>query len=90
MYKDEDISRLIERHGETETLVICMEELAELQQAISKYVRYGDLQEVKENITEELADVTICMAMIRDIAGIKFRYVDKKIHEKMDRNLKRI
>lgn len=90
MYKDEDISRLIDCHGETETLVICMEELAELQQAISKYVRYGDLQEVKENITEELADVTICMAMIRDIAGIKFRHVYEKIHEKMDRNLKRI
>lgn len=90
MYKDEEISQLIAYHGEAKTLVMCMEECAELIQAVSKLMRYGLTAEVESNLIEELADVTICMAMIRDIAGIRFRYVDEKIKEKMQRNVGRI
>lgn len=90
MIKQDEITRLINHHGVETTLIICMEELAELQQAISKFMRYGDLLEIESNLIEELADVTICMAMIRQIAGINFRHVDAKIREKMKRNMGRI
>ena len=90
MYKDDEITQLIAHHGEAKTLVMCMEECAELTQAVSKLLRYGLTAEVESNLIEELADVTICMAMIRDIAGISFKHVDAKIREKMKRNMGRI
>lgn len=90
MYKDDEITQLITHHGEAKTLVMCMEECAELTQAVSKLLRYGLTAEIESNLIEELADVTICMAMIRDIAGIRFRHVDEKIKEKMQRNIERI
>lgn len=42
-------------------LMIAMEECAELIQAISKQVRYGNNQ---ENLCEEIADVELCINWI--------------------------
>jgi hypothetical protein len=46
------------------TLYICLEELAELQQAITKFLR--DKPNM-ENIEEEIADVEICLEWVKDI-----------------------
>lgn len=48
-------------------LIIIMEELAELQQAVSKLARgEGD----KGNLIEEMADVDICLDFLQEIIGI--------------------
>lgn len=59
--KDDEITQLIAHYGEAKTLVMCMEECAELIQAVSKLLRYGTTLEVESNLIEEMADVIICM-----------------------------
>ena len=62
--------------------VIAMEEMAECQQAISKYIRgKGD----KLNLTEELADVILCIFMLIEMYDIKFSDIKKMLNVKIDR-----
>ncbi len=65
-------------------LVIAMEELGELQQAISKYLR-GNRDIAPLNILEEMADVSLCMEWIKDIVGIKDEDLSKAINVKLNR-----
>lgn len=76
------IKKSIEWYGETEQLVVCMEELSELIQAISKYIRGFNN---KDNLTEEIADVKICCEMLQQICRISESEVQKMIKEKQDR-----
>lgn len=63
-------------------LVIVMEELAELSQAISKVLRgKGD----RTNLIEELADVSICIEYIKSICDIKQDTLDRAISIKAKR-----
>ena len=48
--------------------MMCVEEVAEFQQAVSKLERYSNQPERKENLKEEIRDVIIC------IAGLMARY----------------
>lgn len=48
--------------------IAIMEELAELQQAISKFVR-GELEDM-DMLLEEMADVSMCIEMLRQMTGI--------------------
>lgn len=57
--------------------VIWMEELAELQQAISKGLR-GKLD--RYNLIEETADVLICLTQLR----IKYAIDDKELQDMID------
>ena len=60
--------------------IITIEELAELSQALSKYIRYmisddtlrKDRIEIQEMILEELADVEICLEKFK-----KIMYIDE-------------
>lgn len=62
--------------------VIAMEEMAECQQAISKFIRgKGD----RLNLTEELADVIISVFMIAEMYNIKFSDINKVINIKIER-----
>lgn len=64
-------------------LIIVMEELAELQQAISKELRdKGD----SVNLLEELADVQICIHFVQDICNIS----DEDLNKAMNIKLKRL
>ena len=76
----------IREHGIVEETVIAMEELAELIQAISKVKRYGFVGEYKDNLIEEIADVSI---VIREIMMI-FRISDGDINEVIDSKIQRI
>lgn len=75
--------RAINRFGKRHQLSVAQEELAELIQAISKYNRSLDNQfdkeKAKQMIIEEMADVTIMMAQLIDIAGIKQSQIDAAI-----------
>lgn len=63
-------------------LIICMEELAELQQALSKELRgKGD----SVNILEEVADVLLCIGYIQEITGLSDDLIVSAMNVKIDR-----
>lgn len=63
-------------------LIICMEELTELQQALSKELRgKGD----PINILEEIADVLISIGYIKEIVGLSDELIVSAINVKIDR-----
>ena len=76
----------IKEHGVVLETVIAMEECAELIQAISKVRRYGFIGQYKDNLIEEIADVSIVIREIMMIFGIS----DGDINEVIDSKIKRI
>lgn len=71
-----DIETLIKAQGQHNTDLIINEELAELTKAFTKYRRYqidpdlvGEKYEsnLRQNLIEELADVLICIEMLKQI-----------------------
>lgn len=70
-------------------MVIAMEELAELQQAISKGIR-GKLN--KDNLTEEIADVYIVLDWIKSYFSVNdeelakwFKHKENRIVDRLNR-----
>ena len=71
--------RSIARYGNDKQTTVCMEECAELIQAISKLKRYNPedptnkvgRSELIENLYEEMADVQICFDLLVEIYGLK-------------------
>lgn len=71
--------RSIARYGKDTQTTVCMEECAELIQAISKLKRYNPedptnkvgRSELIENLYEEMADVCICLDLLTEIYGLK-------------------
>lgn len=81
-----EVKRVIDHIVNNETAeinsVICMEELAELQQEISKQIRgKGDAL----GILEELADVCICLEMLKKM----FQFTNDEIARAVDIKLER-
>lgn len=58
---------LEDRYGISGQIVVAIEELAELQQALTKWLRYvkvvseGNLNDIRKHIREEIADVNIVL-----------------------------
>lgn len=71
----------VKKFGEVPQLVMTMEETAELTQALSKYLRGNDN---KDNIAEEIADVSIMLQQLQIIFGNK-SLVNKYIEQKINR-----
>lgn len=83
--------RSIARYGNEMQTTVCMEECAELIQAISKLKRYNPedptnnvgRSELIENLYEEMADVYICFDLLVEIYGLKpsdlRRMIDHKV-----------
>lgn len=71
--------RSIARYGADAQTTVCMEEFAELIQAISKLKRFNPetptnmvgRNELIENLYEEMADVQICFTLLIAIYGLK-------------------
>ena len=71
--------RSIAWYGTDTMTTVCMEECAELIQAISKLKRYNhedpnnnvSRSELIENLYEEMADVQICFDLLFEIYGLK-------------------
>lgn len=60
--RNEIVKKAVEHRGIETTGIICMEEMAELQQQISKYLRgCGDIL----CLLEKMADVYICLKFIQ-------------------------
>ena len=75
----------IKEHGVALETVIAMEECAELIQAISKVKRYGFAGEYRDNLIEEIADVSIVIREIMMIFGISVGDINEVIDSKIQR-----
>lgn len=67
---------------------VCMEECAELIQAISKVIRYGlwDKEDYCANLTEEIADVLICIELLKSMYRISDENIQMWIDYKQGRS----
>lgn len=83
----EIVSRSLEAYGNGIQLVVCMEELSELTQAISKEIRGKDN---RNNLVEEMADVLIGIEILKQVFEITDEDIDSWIKYKQERNLFRI
>lgn len=74
-------------------VIITIEELGELTQALSKYVRYINSDETLRNskyeieymILEEVADVEICLSKLKNIMNIEEKQLNYIKHFKQAR-----
>lgn len=74
-------------------VIITIEELGELTQALSKYVRYINSDETLRNskyeieymILEEIADVEICLSKLKNIMNIEEKELNYIKHFKEER-----
>lgn len=90
MNKDKQVvwRESIRKYGKEMQSIVCMEECSELIQAVSKRLR-GKPGAI-DNLAEEMADVTICLHMLKEMYGITDKQVNKWIacktvrqHERM-------
>ena len=74
-------------YGITVQSVVCMEELAELQKEISKFIRgQGNWLSLRE----EIADVRICIDQLKMMYNISDEELEKEIRAKQYRTAKRM
>ena len=81
------IKRSIEHYGKDVQSTVCMEECAELIQAISKEKR-GNSD--KDHLAEEMADVIICIEMLKQIYNITEDEIYSWVITKQERIIRRI
>lgn len=85
--RNEIVNKAVEHCGIETTGIICMEEMAELQQQISKYLRgCGD----RLCLLEEMADVYICLKDLEKIFAFYPDQILKAIDVKLLREKGRI
>ena len=81
------VAQSIEHYGIENQSTVCMEELAELIQAISKEKRG---KHSMMHLTEEIADVEICIEMLKQMYGVQEHAVNAWIRKKQEREVKRM
>lgn len=77
----------VERFGMRLQSVVCMEECAELIQAVSKRLR--GRPDPEDNLAEEMADVYICLKMLQDMYGVTDERLESWIKRKTERQTER-
>ena len=75
--------KVIRVYPKKHQLLLAMEESGEFIQAISKHLRYGDM----EPILEEYADMEVMMEELRQLLGIKKKEIDRRCAKKLYRAL---
>lgn len=85
------------RYGIKMQSLVAMEELAELQKAISKLVRNSEektksleFKGLRHNLIEEMADVIICMDQLKEYYNINHAEIQSTIASKQARQAKRL
>lgn len=81
------IAKSIKHYGEEIQSTVCMEECAELIQAVSKAKRG---KPDKNNMAEEIADVLICIEILKQIYNIPDCSIENWIERKQERMLSRM
>lgn len=87
----------MDRYGIEKQSLVAMEELAELQKAISKLVRNPEektkpleFKGLRNNLVEEMADVLICMDQLIEYCQIQGIEIQDAIQAKQERQAKRL
>ena len=87
----------IDRYGIERQSLVAMEELSELQKAISKLVRNPEektkpleFKGLRHNLIEEMADVLICMDQLINFYKIDRSDIQELIQAKQERQAKRL
>lgn len=87
----------MDRYGIEKQSLVAMEELAELQKAISKLVRNPkekteplEFKGLRNNLIEEMADALICMDQLIEFYKIKNYEIQDIIQAKQKRQAKRL
>lgn len=87
----------MDRYGIERQSLVAMEELSELQKAISKLVRNPEektkpleFKGLRNNLIEEMADVIICMDQLKEFYGIDHLDIQHVIDSKQERQAKRL
>lgn len=80
------MKKAIKKYGVEKQLLICIEELSELIQAITKMERYPNDETRKNDLMEELTDVLICL----DYLALIYEIDEVKIDEIWSKKLKRL
>lgn len=78
----------IDHYGRQLQSIVCMEECAELTQAISKKLR--DPTSPNNHLVEEMADVTICLNLLKLMYGITDKAISDWVEAKTLRLAKRM
>lgn len=78
----------IDHYGKRMQSIVCMEECAELIQAISKKLR--DPTSPNDHLSEEMADVIICMHQLKLMYGITDKAISDWVDAKTLRTAKRM
>ena len=81
------VKKSIEHYGADLQTVVCMEECAELIQAISKMKRGKDN---RDNLIEEIADVMICIEILKQVYGISDNEIQNYVCQKQNRSIERM
>lgn len=84
------LDKAIKKYGVEKQLLVCMEEPAELIQAISKVERYPEDSTRMQDLIEEMADVTICLEYLKLIYNIRQEELEEWINRKVKRISKKI
>lgn len=95
---DEKINKeTMNRYGIERQSLVAMEELSELQKAISKLVRNPEektkpleFKGLRNNLIEEMADVIICMDQLKEYYKIKTSEIQSIIDSKQARQRRRL
>lgn len=87
----------MDRYGIEKQSLVAMEELSELQKAISKLVRNSEektksleFKGLRHNLIEEMADVIICMDQLKEYYNINHAEIQSIIASKQARQAKRL
>ena len=81
------VKKSIEHYGADLQTVVCMEESAELIQAISKMKRGKDN---RNNLIEEVADVMICIEILKQVYGVSDSEIQNYVCQKQNRSIERM
>ena len=91
------IDKTLDRYGIERQSLVAMEELSELQKAISKLVRNPEektkpleFKGLRQNLIEEMADVLICMDQLIEYYQIQGIEIQDTIQAKQERQAKRL
>lgn len=94
---DEKIKIIAENYGYEAQSRQLIEEMAELTQAINKLWRkqkYGgsssDIQQARDNVIEEIADVTIMLKQVKELLKVDESSISDWVNLKLDRQVSRI
>lgn len=84
------VAKSIEYHGASMQVMVCVEEMGELLQAISKTVRFPAAGIYMVNLAEEMADVMVYLENLKQIYGITDEMLDEWIRQKQAREAERM